>query len=235
MAIFNSVYKSFQWWWGWWQPSANTLLYLPLESDFVDMSWQWATRTFFTSWLSYTTIWWVPSMHVWSTWWALLTSPYPLVTTATTEQTVSVLIYVTTQQSSSRRNVFEFRVQGDISCAIMIMENTSNIMVSWNWDTITAPITANSWMHIVLTNSSAWINLYKDWVLVSSWTGSATPRWNRAQPYENNQTLFNARDWLSSSQALNWNARELIMENRVWTAQEVSDYYTWITGQLEIS
>lgn len=217
----------------WWQPWANTLLYLPLESDVVDQSGK-TWRTFSTSWITYTTVWWVKSAHVWTTWWILLTAPYPLVTTSTTEQTISFIYYTTTQQSTARRMLFEFRVQNNESIGLLFYENTSNFMFSSDNYNLVATIITNSWTHVACVCSSAWRYIYVNWQLASSWTWTSTPRWNRAHSYQQNQAILCWRSGLNT-EVFNWNMREIILEDKAWTADEVANYSTRIKGQLWIN
>ena len=226
--------------WGWWQPWANTLLYLPLENDFVDQSWQATTRTFTTSGLSYTTVWWVPSVHIGSYWWAKLTTPYPIQSDREKPLTVSLLVYVTTQSSSSRRLILDMAATNWSWLWMALYENTSNVRVNFNnWDTTQASInwaipSANSRFNIVATATAQSSNLYINWQLVWTWNWCQYPRWFRPYSHDNTQWIFCTRDVNRYSQALNWNARELIMEQIEWTAQEVASYYSQIKAKLWI-
>lgn len=224
----------------WWQPWANTLLYLPLESDFVDQSWQATTRTFTTSGLSYTTVWWVPSVHIGSSWWAKLTAPYPIQSDREKPLTVSLLVYVTTQSSSSRRLILDMAATDWSWLWMALYENTSNVRVNFNnWGTTQASInwaipSANSWFNIVATATAQSSNLYINWQLVWTWNWCQYPRWFRPYSWDNSQWIFCTRDANRYTQALNWNARELIMEQSEWTAQEVASYYSQIKDKLWI-
>lgn len=224
----------------WWQPWANTLLYLPLESDVVDQSWQATTRVFSTNWLSYTTVWWVPSVHIGTTWWLKLTAPYPIQSDRTKPLTISLLIYVTAQSSSSRRLILDMAATNWSWLWMALYENTSNVKVSFNnWDTAQATIywaipSANSWFNVVVTATNQSSNMYINWQLVWTWNWCTYPRWWRPYWHDNTQWIFCTRDVNRYTSALNWNARELILEEAEWTAQEVADYYTRIKGELWI-
>lgn len=217
-----------------WQPWSNTLLYLPLESDVVDKSWK-SWRTFTTNSLSYTTVWGVQSIHVWTSWGIYLTAPKPIVTTSVSNQTVSILVYFTSSTTSSRRMILEWRVQNSVGTVLAAEANTTEIRAFWDsvWDTVSANITANQRLHIVLTNCADGKKMYLNWQLASSWAWSSAPRWSRWYSYSNNQWIFARRDgdywwWLS----LNGNARELICENIIWSAEDVSNYYKRIKAKL---
>jgi len=217
-----------------WTPNDHTLLYLPLESDVVDRSWK-SWRTFTTSWLSYTTVGGVHSVHVWTNWWAYLTAPKPIVTPSVSKQTISILTYVTSQQTSDRRDILEWRVQNNVWTVLAFEWGTTEIRAFWDsvWDMLSANIIANQRMHIVLTNCSEWKKLYLNWQLVSSWAWVSSPRWSWAYSYEQSQWILCRRGgdywwWLS----LNGNARELIAEDTIWSAEDVSNYYQRIKTKL---
>lgn len=223
----------------WWKPWENTLLYLPLESDVVDKSWQATARTFTTNNISYTTVGWVPSIHLANWWWLCLTSPEPLQSTITNPLTISVLVYITTGQTSKRRVILDMALPYKNRLYLAFKEDTSNIQF-WNQDTdIYWAFTdyINNWMHIVITGS-VWnpFKMYINWNLVTTWWTNATRPWGY---WPNNdwakQRIFNDRDLYDyTNRSLDWNARELILEETEWTAQDVADYYTRIKSKLWI-
>lgn len=218
-----------------WKPNANTLLYLPLESDVVDKSGK-SWRTFTTSWISYTTVGGVPSVHIGNSWGISLTAPNPIVTTASTQQTISFLVYFSDGVISSRRGVLWFTKQNNMDVQFSVLENTSklNLYGASSWATQVQILEQWVRKHIVCVNSSAWAYVYVNGVLISTATWSSTPRWVYGSSYEQSQTIWNVRDGLSASQWLRGNMRELIFEDRTWTAQDVANYYIWIKGKLWI-
>ena len=218
-----------------WIPNDNTLLYLPLQSDVVDKSWQSTTRVFSSSWISYTTVGWVPSIHIGTTWWLLLTTPNPLVTSNTANQTISVLVYVTSQSSSSSRKILEFAIKDKEHTMLHLSSNWYYWYYwesAWSVATPSWSIIANQRVHIVATTDSSSKKIYINWSLSASWAWSNTPRWIRPNSTEQSQTIFNVRWWLTGSQWLNWNARELIIEDKMWSAADVSKYYQRIKAKL---
>jgi hypothetical protein len=226
--------------WGGWQPWANTLLYLPLESDIVDKSWKtWRTFTEY-AWNTYTTVWWVASYHMGTTWWFKITQPYPFQPDNTKPLTFSFLFYLTTIQSSSRRLIADRWTTNYNRIWFAIRENTSNIEFAIDYnDTNTVDLkssipSANAWHHAVFTCSTTAAKMYIDWALTDSSSGVANPRWRRQYWHDNTQWMFCSRDVNDYTSALDWNAREVIFEEVEWTAQEVADYYTRIKTKLWI-
>lgn len=218
-----------------WTPNENTLLYLPLEEDVVDKSWK-TWRTFTTSWITYTTVWWVKSAHIGTTGWAYLTAPNPLVNSSIdkTKQTISVLYYVTSQTSSTRRNIIEFSKYWEEYFGLVLKENTTLVQYndSYSWYGSWTTILANQWNHVVVTADTTNRYIYINWQLAWSWSSwSNPPRWSRSSSSEQNQWIFTNR-WTSYAQWLNWNARELIIEDKMWSADDVSKYYQRIKAKL---
>ena len=207
----------------WWQPWANTLLYLPLEQDVSDYSLNHYATT--SSWVTYTTVWWVQSVHINSTGWISLTWTAP--DASVTEQTCSIWYYVTSQTSSSRRCLWEIAKQNVCYTWCVLKENSTNIQYTdengwvWSWTTITA----NQWNNVIITCDASARKIYINWTLAWSWTWRNRPRGNYPYSYEQSNTIFNSRDGLSASNWLRWNARELIFEDVVWDAQKVLVYY----------
>jgi hypothetical protein len=236
MPIINLVYEAPRKW----KPWANTLLYLPLESDIVDQSWQAITRVFSSSWISYTTVGGVTSLHTWTTWWLKLTTPYPLIwKNETNPVTVSVLVYVTSQQTSDRRVIIDRWATNGNRIFFVLEWWTTNIRydVDYNgvWKEVSPrwTITANQWMHLVLVSTTASIKGYKNGELVWQITPwRSNPWWYRPYSYDNTQWIFCTRDVNNYWCSLNWNARELIVENKEWTTDDVSSYYNYIKNKL---
>ena len=233
MPIINLVYE-------WYvppysrKPNANTLLYLPLENDVVDQSWK-TPRTFSTSWITFTTVWWIKSAYAWDADYIRLTDPYPLQTDITKPITISVLLYNTTGQSSVRRCIVDFWVRNGNRLYLVYKENSTNIQ-RWNQETdIYGTFTSytSQWMHLVITGSKWWyFKMYMNWNLVT--TGSSVignPRWYwpNSNAY---QAILQDRDNYGNNRWLKGNARELIMEQVEWSADDVSNYYTWIKAKL---
>lgn len=218
-----------------WTPWSNTLLYLPLESDVVDKSWK-SWRTFTTSSISYTTVGGVPSVHIWTTWWIHLTAPVPLASSSIdkTKQTISILYYVTTQQSSTRRNLVEFSNQWNEYFGLVLKENTTLVQYndSYSWYGSGTTIVTNQWNNVIVTADTTTRYIYINWQL--AWSGSSwntPPRWSRQSSTEQMQSILCNR-WTSYAQWLNWNARELIIEDKMWSATDVSKYYQRIKNKL---
>ena len=227
----KQVYPKYEW-----EPDVSrTLLYLPLESNTNDYSGN--NRTCTPTSVTFTTVGWVQSAHVWTTWWITVT-PTNFITQSTQYKTTSVLVYVTSLQTSARRVVREWAIQNVEHHWLNIKENTNwNINIfSWttSWMDLSSVIAPNTWILITETLWN-WVHkVYVNWTLINTVTYTSTlpAWWSRPNSYQQSQTVLNWRGWVSSSQALNWNAREIIFENILWSAEDVSKYYQRIKAKL---
>ena len=217
-----------------WKPDASrTLLYLPLESNATDYSGN--SRTTSATSVTFTTVWWVPSAHVGTTGWIAVT-PTTFITHSLQYKTTSCLIYCTDATSSNRRNVWEWKTQNAcwIWCSIdpnaqtiqCLSQETAYYSVSW--------FVPNKWIHIVHTVWDWVQKVYINWELEYTDTYSTWYAWwNRPNNYQQSYTIMNSRYWPSNSwTALNWNAREIIFENILWSDEDVSKYYQRIKAKL---
>lgn len=219
-----------------WKPDASrTLLYLPLESNTNDYSGN--NRTCTPTSVTFTTVGWVKSAHVWTTGWIAVT-PTNFITQSTQYKTTSVLVYVTSLQTSARRVVREWAIQNVEHHWLIITENTNwNINIfSWktSWMGISSVIAPNTWILITETLWN-WVHkVYVNWTLINTVTYTSTlpAWWNRPYSYQQNQAILCWRDWVNYWQSLNWNAREIIFENILWSDEDVSKYYQRIKAKL---
>ena len=83
----------------------------------------------------------------------------------------------------------------------------------------------NQWIHLVATVTTSASKFYINGSLVQSSNWYTKPWWNWSRSYDNTQWVFCSRDVWNFSKALNWNARELIMEQVEWSAVDVDNYY----------
>ncbi len=221
-----------------WKPSPErTMLYLPLENDVSDHSWN-TGRTFATSWISYTTVGWLPSIHVGSTGWIKLTAPYPLQSDITKPLTVSCLFYRTWTWVG---NILDFAASNYqwLRCSF---DSNWNIWIApwefiWSSDylyaSINVPFETSKWNVVTYTVSTTATKLYINWELKWSWNWWRYPRsyWNRS--WDNTQWILTTRNagW-DYSIWLNWNARELIIEQVERSERDILKYNARIKNKL---
>ena len=227
-------------WWGW-QPWANTIAYYPLETDANDYSWNnknpttvGSAVTFWTdsdgnkcakfiantnSYISYWTSW--SAVNFWTTditiafWLGDLTN--------NTGSTWSYSNWILTWQYWWSHAVWMYIAATPNVWSPSIPQGSLYFGSSWyhpNGLTSYSLYWVN-WMHCyVLTTDTSWnYTLYIDGTSYKTSTFTAANlSWNNCymwyDPWDSN-TLRH----------LVWNLRQVVFENKKWTAQEVSDYY----------
>ena len=218
-----------------WQPNANTLLYLPLESDIADYSWN--NRDVSTnSWMTQSTVWGKAcyvvgnkgGINLWT--WAL-----SWIKPSTNQFTFNLWIYVSST-SSPNRCYFEWaiyqqyrlylgRVYSTKEPRFLVIRSGSDRMTVMNnsaWD--------NKWSLITFTINDGTVNFYIDGVKDSNypimWVDN---HWfwefGGSSPSEQRIWLFNTRNGLNSSDAANCAVSSCIMESVARTDQQILDYY----------
>ena len=197
-------------WGGWRQPWANTIAYYPLTNDFNDYSWNGNNLTGYNS----ATIWTLSGMTC-------------LDLTANSSY-ISWTVSNIPQGNQARTNMFWVK-----------WNNIWNYPVYWygssgsgRWDTVysNSNITWSQYggavysdvyedisnrIHVAITTSGNSIVLYVNWAIQKS--GSLTVNTNGTTLYLGKNPWDNAY--------LNWYISQFIIEDKVRTAQEISDYY----------
>jgi hypothetical protein len=216
----------------WRKPWANTILYLPLESDVKDYSPnnRW---TFSNSW-TLGTKWWVNCWYCGTSWYiSLWTWAYSYLKPSTNKATYSFWAYLDWYNSYNGR-FFEFAVQNQIYMSFCRNGNSWQFrcvtLDSW-WDkavNLDTQIGTQQWVYITLVVENSNWYVYKNWTLIwtvtsmkNNWFGS----WGRS--YQQWCNIAGNRSATSSSdnESLNWWISQFIVEDKPWTAQEVANYY----------
>ena len=195
-------------------PWANTIAYYPLENDVNDHSWNWynltptnITYTTLSSWLKVATFNWSSSKAT--------TSSF---STYSWNFTTSMWFYwnnITSQLAVMRCNA-----ASDSSWKIRDIHigAPNRIRAIMNWGSVetgTNAFTNNTWHHMVVTKEWSTWKLYINNSLKSTATVSYNTNTNMALWY---RQFGNDRYW-------KWYISKFILENKVRTSQEISDYY----------
>lgn len=215
----------------WFTPWANTVVYYPLTSTTTvnDMSWNNHTLTRKTSWCVFWTYWWVDCVY---TYWNNSSSYRPP-------------LYATLDnisQYTHTLNVWACKT-GDnswyASWYIFMMWTWSNSykwwveIIAWTTDyidyafwyddmTTSWPYALNAWHNIVCIydKPNSRQKLYVDWTFIWQRTTTYTHTINGSY-----QFALWSDAWNNDYNNFRWYISEFILENKEWTAQEVSDYY----------
>ena len=205
-----------------WKPNANTIAYYPLDTDFNDYMGNYNMET--KAWSpTITTLNWVKccyfngssdignnNLHT-NTIWANFTLSWWVNIPANNELT----LFSCLTASLWWRSIC-YRTEWNVTLMRTSSSNTVTIK-----DNIA--VADGTWKHIVTVSDNWTIKLYHNWELKN--TGTATPWLNTnwlARIWGNNYNDWQWDRWFSKGYA-----SRVIIENKVWTATEISDYYNY--------
>jgi len=197
-----------------WKPSSSTIAYYPLTAtDTVnDKSWNWKNLT--NTWVTFGTVWNVSCATFNGS--SYLNRSESLFTWSSTF-TVN-LWYRRTWTYAAHYNVFAVWTAGWTNSFIIWMTETDWKMMLWWWtnDRNTwYSLTENTWLNIVVTHSWWTVKVYGNGSLVYTWTVS----------YSIQSWYTWVGCWTTNNACMIWNLSNVIIENKVRTAQDVKDYY----------
>ena len=213
MTIFNSVY----WWWGWggweWKPWDNTIAYFPLDSvnQLSDITWHYTLTKNWTVTFTdnYASFWWsgrldsnINTTVSWTiVFWLNSNSWW------SSEQ-----VPIAKWGSGTRYYRRWFHKNSS---------NTLNVMINDSWSSITT-LTSWVWYLIAYTIEWVWTSSCTQKVYVN---GSTIPNVNITAPLYNDVNTYVRMWWWHNTYNYNWKLSKVILESKVRTAQEISDYY----------
>lgn len=202
MTIFNSVFKSFN---QWWQPWVNTIWYRPLETDLKDYSWNN---------YDFTTYSWTTAFVNWM---------------------------VQTNWKISRNNVLD--VSNNFTLLMYIVPNSSNNVESYLYFSNDRSGADSDFGYWFWSYRLGWFNSWWQWVYYNDsldWNPHllcVTKNWNSYDLYldgvfaKNETTSYSLPTstymvlWNVTSNTKTMKFWKLIIEDKVWTAQEIADYF----------
>lgn len=217
----------------WWQPWANTIAYYPFNWDANDHKWSWTLYNLSTTWVTYTN-----QLSNWNY----------VATFAWTWQTNSAKAICSTFNIWNIPQTFSIwcKTSGNnagsywLNKWILIRSMTTSN--SWVWNFLwTAYLSWWYWAEVNINwqirTAASW-NAYADnarhnIVWVYSWTtvsiyvdGNSTPIVTKTGTSSGWNTTYLYIWWNSDTYyGFNWDMSEFIIENKVRTTQEISDYY----------
>jgi hypothetical protein len=212
----NSLYLTVPWGatpWGW-QPWANTICYYPLDSDFVDASWNCSDIVPNSA---SPTIWLYHWVNCFSLNWDYSTVSTIDDLNGKSNYTWSFRLY------NVDKFCMMFNESGSWWASWPAFYNSNQFEIRWgntsNTRSIISNLTMNTWLHLAITLNNGTASYYVNWVETVIWTGFIAPNHN-GTPLTINETYDRSGDntgygFLS----------ELIIEDKAWSAQEISDYY----------
>lgn len=202
----------------WWQPWANTLWYRPLTSvtTSTDQSWNNKNLTTYTGTVSYWTYKWVDCWYFSGAWinnsslslWNTITLNFWVYIENTTysNQIVSVL-WPSTWDSSHGTNVLSFWYNtNDWKYSLSSFDGSAEVFI---YENITGKRVNVCYMYDNWT-----CTIYVDWTYKNSYSHNII--WS---------THLSLGYWNSGDKMYGWGISNVILEDKVWTATEITDYY----------
>lgn len=235
--------------WGGWTPSANTLLYIPMDATYWATDQSQYQRTFSVSWMSHTT--WPDGADCYSisSWWIDLgASSVSWMVPASLEFTGSFWVYDTHPLNilNSYTQAFGGAIQNEYYIGLWWMppawqQYTTWLGISWGrpWEDdfwIQTNDVKSTWTLIGFTIKNWVVSLYRNWVLwvdtsnlwftiANNWFGSwhTTTKWIRI--------------WCSGdgNDGMDWYLGEVVFEDVAWDATAWATYFDQTKSRYGIS
>ena len=208
----------------WWTPWANTLAYYPLTSTTTVNDMSWNGKNFSNTNVTFWTYQWVDCAYFsWNNCQLRNTS---LPDVRSTNWTVLCWSYFVWNWSTGSWNLDEilwrwwwntwvrFDCYGSSSSYL-------KFLLSWCYPEYNLKDVSKWVLSVSTYNATTYErNFYINWTLQCTWS------WQMNSSYVNYLTMSNTQD-NSSSSSKRWKgwASELILENKIWTADEILNYY----------
>lgn len=205
---------------GVWTPWSNTVAYFPLTSDLVDVvTWNWPTATSGT--ITFTTKDWVPCAFCGS--WNIQVS-YNNRNWSTWNNPLTWHMWCNKNSYSHEWQVMASTWYWSWTRAISYWFHYNKFWTWW-WDNDADHCDALIWQWALYSWTYDWttVKAYLNWQLVN--TVSRTYNWDA----NNYASLFSQviQTETALDDSVDWYVREVIMEDIVWTAEEILDYYNY--------
>lgn len=214
-VYLNELKEAYLWYS--WKPNSNTVVYRPLKEDFKDYSWNWYDLTS-NGTITLTTLNWAKcSKSSWgSAYLQSTTVPLPSWSSA---RTISMRYAEVT--SSSTHYMFMY---GEATSPKLFWLNTSswNFRFNYGWNLWTSYyVTLNQWALYTITWWSWTLKIYVNGNQELSTTSYSLNTTAVSSTYT--CRLFNRNN--NTSYPSTWYLSDVIVENKVWSASEILDYY----------
>ena len=215
---YNWLFKASWWWWGGWQPNEHTLLYYPLTENANDTSGNSRNWTSFNA--TFSTSNWAFLIWTQSSWNGRIESPS---FTVWTVYTLNTRVKLPTELSGDHYvNLQTNRSYSPRYIQATLFASWINILL---WNGSSANGAAMSWStslwtdrhNIVMVRDGNKITVYLDGV--SLWEQTTT--YSASLP----QFRFGVDNWVWADYWASSYFKDYILEDVLWTSQEVSAYY----------
>lgn len=198
---------------GWWQPWSNTLLYLPLNEDLLDHSWNNVNVN--NSWVTLNTSllqgrWCAYNSGSWYLTWTLNIQPSTTITLSCWAYDVSFPYHWTNYVTVGTDSTGKWRI------IWVAYPGRYYAMSALDWNLLSSTI-ATTWIRFNLIGvfNNGNFNLYKNWTKIATWAEGFTTPW----------TGFEIFRGLNLSDKPNCYLSEVIAENKWWSEDFAINYY----------
>ena len=216
MAIFNTVYGGEPKW----KPWVNTILYY----DFEHTSWTAETDVagnYNWTYLNTPTIWtlssWKKYFNSWGTNYLYTTNTISNITYTS----ATVCVWINPQQASNGSWFWQdWRGHSWATIFCSTYNSQTSYYIGWyNWDWSSTSMTANAWNNVVIVWDGTTQYTYLNWTLI--WTRTLKSDTANKKFY-----IWAIASW-NGTVTNKWDAYfwAVIIENAVWSAQKIADYY----------
>lgn len=218
--IIKKIYLGAKWWW---TPWSDTLAYYPLTSTSTTSDMKWSGTAYDLSNVWWVTFWTYQGVDCANmTWWSDYLQNTNVSVSSWANLTFSLWCYITGSNNYnlffglwySRWDLYSWWYHNSLSwywTALCIWE------LQWWAETIaTYSSSLINWRHLITCTYWWWVGkLYCDWTYFIQYNTSI---WNVSWLYL----------WVnpnSTNENYIWYMSEFILENKVWTADEIAEYY----------
>ena len=209
----------------WWHPSANTLARYKLENDSNDYSWN--GRNWTASGISYTTISWIKCPYF-----NYSSNSYISLPWFWTLNSITVSFWINSSYSWTQMNTPFSTWPTTDNANFQIYAQPSSLVISrWNWSDSNYfesnyDCTDWTWHNVVATNWSDWAKIYIDWIFRTSS--------NNVRVVKSDNWRCFIWHWVYNNVFFLWYLSNVIIENKVWTSTDVSEYWNKIKSKYWI-
>ena len=203
----------------WWTPWTNTLAYYPLTSTTTTQDKSWNNRNLTNSWVTFGTYKWVDCAY------SSMSSKLYNSSFITNQQNITALVWIYYVWNGYSWN-------GNYNQTVWRWWQSSSENFWPYIDNLNSPwrlvCSPGGFWGITLTSDSVWKHcaitydytnkigkMYIDWTFIWQNTNATPPYW----------TYFWLWGGRWSTSCFYWWLSEAIIENKIWTAQEILDYY----------
>ena len=199
----------------WWQPWPNTVAYYPLTSVSTVNDMSWNSHTLTNSNVTFGVNQWVDcAVSSGSNYLYANITSIPLWSSA---RTMSVWVYINSMTNSAEYNTIGYGTNGAHESFQLYQSGYNNISLRLYYDDALASWNSDwyqNWINIMATYDGSTARLYVNWEQKATSNVSLSTSWS---------TFYIWKHFVPNG--TNWYISEVIIEDKCWTAQDISNYY----------